>query len=676
MNEGKPAQPNAELTRGQEKEAPVTPVESRPEGPRETAMVRSLIRDRSLGKLPDAILREIVRLKGKHGASDSTENTTNPPQSDSRAIQIVDQARSLRYQVGGRLREDPATFLRTVVKSAVDKVRGQREVVLTTDEVRKLTELRLAIWDLLPVNVDAVDETRRNQSYNDVWQNRGLLEKAVLNPHFRLEALKNLGIMLDTEDTTLQSFALNRIDRSLPLIRADLASNRSTDQYAEVVSKVVEHGTAKQKTHALPVLEQCLPQIAAAVSDVNLAYLYDYPMKVLTKAGNPQAIEIAQNALEDPDQRLSQKTRYLSMLLTSDDEQTRLDAHTLGRKVLGEIMAEEPSQQLADRLIRGWAESTIVNDIGGKLLPQKEIEKNFTKNVERNMQRIQWMESQAPGSVAAMEKLFGIRNFHRYDAEQLLRQYKERDTNRSYVVVATALNDHNGAFSFAPGDAEKIAQMTEELNKNNYAVRYIEFGTKVEVLGRLHMLDKLYGSENKIGGMVVQAHGEKEGMTLSEATDPLTVVDIQRYASDPRIQEFFDLDAPITYLSCGAGEKEGAAEATARSLGTAAVGPDAPVGVYSVTPHFSKDGKLTELKPTYSEKDSAKVYAWKRGENQVVRQPPTLEEYLHAQEKALIERPQDFEVMLPPVPRLDEKGNIANREELDKFYFGETNQEQ
>ena len=64
-----------------------------------------------------------------------------------------------------------------------------------------------------------------------------------------------------------------------------------------------------------------------------------------------------------------------------------------------------------------------------------------------NMKTVLYLEQQRPGICQVLRKEFGIRNFFRYPPEILINQYDTSDSAVKKGIVATALYDHNGAFS-------------------------------------------------------------------------------------------------------------------------------------------------------------------------------------------------------------------------------------
>jgi len=170
-------------------------------------------------------------------------------------------------------------------------------------------------------------------------------------------------------------------------------------------------------------------------------------------------------------------------------------------------------------------------------------------NIERNINKIEELESERPGIVKSLFKEFGICEFQRYPTEVLLKQFDTKDQDYPYGVVLFTNDDWNDAFD---SNTEIIESMFKQMD-DKLIMRVAEFQSKLGVLKRIASFNKKYGEKNKISYLMLGAHGYKKGFGDVYYND----LDGQGVG---RVKDFFVNKPEIILVSCSTGEDDGIAQ--------------------------------------------------------------------------------------------------------------------
>lgn len=485
-------------------------------------------------------------------------------------------------------------------KQAATSEQGEQKPL----DIERFKQVYLAIDGLWLNRVDRNSELFKQQ----VWfisSNRDVLVQALQEKQLAHETIEAIQTMFRLDHIFLKSAATEAIQKNLPRLQEYLNDPYFNDYHREgmiqAVANVTLIGNETQQQQANDFIEAAIPVITRGVEG---AVGYQDILKVLLIKNMPIAPELAAKFIQNPERSMYSKAEVLTDLLYSQSSEFQLQAKKQLQEMLSNITNREVSEAEVRRFSQAWQESAESDEDG-----QKAVE-DITRNFKRNLLDIKDLEKEEPGITKVLESEFGIRDFSRYSFEALLKQFRERNNRIPYIVVATARYDHNDAFSFS-SNGEALRQLINDLD-GKYGVRFIEAGTKLELLGRLSILNKRYGGEQKIAGMVVRAHGEKDEMVFGEYADVLKTSDVQKHGNEA-VANLFEPSAPFAFISCSTGMAEGIAQGTAKTLGVNVTAPEIPTNISAITPVF-KDGKLIDLTPQFYGEGSARAYIGRRKE--------------------------------------------------------------
>lgn len=212
-----------------------------------------------------------------------------------------------------------------------------------------------------------------------------------------------------------------------------------------------------------------------------------------------------------------------------------------------------------------------------------------------HLRRIAKIERERPGAAALLHGFYGIRQFGRYSTDHLLRQYDAHgDALKPYGVQIKAEKDWNKAFSESWGG--RVDTGLGQLERGGeYFVRSIEASDSHELLRRMAALDRLYGAQQNIAFVVVDAHGKPELMELGGGERALGSLVLQHNYGATR--EWFIENPTILLASCSTGQEGGIAQEISRQLHATVIAPGDPAGVETLVA-VETNGKL-KLEPTF-----------------------------------------------------------------------------
>lgn len=231
--------------------------------------------------------------------------------------------------------------------------------------------------------------------------------------------------------------------------------------------------------------------------------------------------------------------------------------------------------------------------VGGK---KSEKTMGFQEAYARNLETLYKLKQVSPRAPGELFERYGIAHFGRYTVDMLESQYRQRGLQRKYGIVVFPYADHSGAF-FA--DKIKLDQLREDLQRNGYALRVVEAGSRSEVAKRILRLDQAYGTSergegHKITFAIIGGHGTKESIQFGDAGkrgDEIRLEDISGDRLTHGAKKFFEAGASIVLFSCNTGAKEGIANEMLERYGWKLKAPPEDAGVESIHVSFGKDGQ-------------------------------------------------------------------------------------
>lgn len=294
----------------------------------------------------------------------------------------------------------------------------------------------------------------------------------------------------------------------------------------------------------------------------------------------------------------------------------------------GDLKKEEFSQFIAsygldpDTLTKAWTESYSEgwNDLkkndhdGGK--------RNFFTILFKNIENMAYLEGKKPGSTKILYEQFGITDFGRYNAGDLLSQTEQANNNESeYTVVVLARSDYNGAFYET---SHLLHAFTKEMNQHGYLVRVVEVADKLSLYKKLAQMDKHYNQDgqNKIIGAVIGGHGSPNSINFGAGndyknrlmTDDFLIAEYQdKYGlrkTNPinRVSGFFQDNPQIILWSCSTGkDDESIGAAISRDTKSQVTAPSVPTAPNSLEVEFDENNR-PKMTTSYSSIDHLRTF--------------------------------------------------------------------
>lgn len=214
---------------------------------------------------------------------------------------------------------------------------------------------------------------------------------------------------------------------------------------------------------------------------------------------------------------------------------------------------------------------------------------DLPKALNKNLGNMMQIEEQREGATKVLYEQFGILNFGRYPYHCLLNQFDQRgDQSLPYGVLLYPENDHNGALF----DNVFLWLLDADL-KDEYFLRIIEGGSKVDIARRLIQLKKTYGNNHKISFAIIGGHGTKDSIQFG-GEDPihkLTTKDLLGRGAK-KASEFFQPNPNIVLVSCETGTEGGISDQLADMLGASVIAPTVSTNIDSIRANII-GGKLS-----------------------------------------------------------------------------------
>lgn len=202
-------------------------------------------------------------------------------------------------------------------------------------------------------------------------------------------------------------------------------------------------------------------------------------------------------------------------------------------------------------------------------------------NIDINITKMKELESIRPGIVKSLFSEFGIKEFHRYPTDVLIKQFDTKDQDLPYGVVLFTNDDHNDAFDLDREIIESIFKQTD----NKLLIRISEFQSRFSFLKNLASFNKRYGKKNKIEYLLWGAHGWQGAIG--------NIGNLQLNGEGAKRTKEFFIDKPeIILASCSTGA-EGAIAQTMSEIYNATVhAPSIPSNLEKVLVNFDSQNKL------------------------------------------------------------------------------------
>ena len=225
------------------------------------------------------------------------------------------------------------------------------------------------------------------------------------------------------------------------------------------------------------------------------------------------------------------------------------------------------------------------------------------KYILRNIEAMDSLEAELPGSVSLLYHEFGIVNFSRYPRPMLTQQVKEREmTENPYGVILYPYTDYNGSFEMDDG----ILQQLRDQLPQRYCIRILECGGRVGVAKALLKLDKKYGAEQKIEFMILGGHGTENMIQFGagdSSSSSLSAEDLMGPGS-ARASGFFSKNPTVMLFSCSTGVEGGIAHKLSERIGATVIAPDIPTAPSEI--FVKDDGNRLEFSVEYSRDDGSR----------------------------------------------------------------------
>jgi len=184
---------------------------------------------------------------------------------------------------------------------------------------------------------------------------------------------------------------------------------------------------------------------------------------------------------------------------------------------------------------------------------------------ERNMEMIDEMEKEEPGSVSFLNKKYGVFNFSRYPIEILLDQYRSHgDTGTPYGIVLYPLEDNHGAFS--KKEDELIFRDIYNQMDGQFKIKILESSGKRDILKKLVNLKNFFNKEgngHKISFAIIGGHGDKSSIKFGSRDSSDGVFNIEDLEDQSIInirESIFEPHPTFVLNSCETGIESGMAD--------------------------------------------------------------------------------------------------------------------
>lgn len=232
-----------------------------------------------------------------------------------------------------------------------------------------------------------------------------------------------------------------------------------------------------------------------------------------------------------------------------------------------------------------WQQPESKDDPAGhqELLSQSKEENSLKASLES-------VRSWNPDAVRVLENDFGIRHFNRYPLGVLQDMYLRRNESGSYITIAVAVEDHNGAMA----SQQRHYFETWQAAGAECRLRIVECESENELGQRLHQLNQKYGQTDSL---VLDAHGTNASITLGSGAGGMTTLT----SVQSTLREFVKIDGEVTLIACSTGstsdDAPNLAEAVSHGTGLRVNAPNGVVSCRGFGPYWR--GNKLSFAPVY-----------------------------------------------------------------------------
>ncbi len=205
-----------------------------------------------------------------------------------------------------------------------------------------------------------------------------------------------------------------------------------------------------------------------------------------------------------------------------------------------------------------------------------------------NLRAIQVIELAHPGGTKKLTKEYGIRFPGRYPAEILFAQLKD-DADEKYPfygAILTAYADENGAFN----ESDDIVQVWKDAHTQGLSTRVVEAGDAPSAAERLLALTTRSGK--KIEFLGVRGHGTEKSVKIGDNDGERFLDEYFLGIGPDRTALILRAGAPIYFLSCSTGVRDGIAERFSQQVQGEVTAPDLPTNIKDIALGRDTTGKL------------------------------------------------------------------------------------
>ncbi len=224
---------------------------------------------------------------------------------------------------------------------------------------------------------------------------------------------------------------------------------------------------------------------------------------------------------------------------------------------------------------------------------------NAAGTIERNLATTLYLEKAAPGAVHYLREEYGIQHFGRYPAQMLLDMFHRREETGPWGLTIFAKADHNDAFYYS----EPLAQMHSEVG-DAFTTRIIECDSVTEVR---RLMARLAAKHGKAGFVIINAHGNPEGMRLGDDQDQVLTKEVINERFGFLIHECTEEGAGICLNSCSTGQQGAVSEHIAASSGKQTSAPTTDTAVQDYGAEIR--GNTIHFNPKYHDGSTRTVAA-------------------------------------------------------------------
>lgn len=216
--------------------------------------------------------------------------------------------------------------------------------------------------------------------------------------------------------------------------------------------------------------------------------------------------------------------------------------------------------------------------------------------VMANLRKILDLEQERRGIASTLYSEFGIADFARYPSDFLVKQYDEKENKATLPVgiIVFPRTDHSGVFY----SQRKVLQTLFNDLKDKAKIVVWEVGSSLELVHSVNATRHKYG---KIEFAILGGHGGKDTLRLStegfKHKPILDTEDFQKKGSGALRHAFVE-NPTIILDACSTGELGGIGQEISK-LGATVIAPPKPVGLASIVPKISQEGKIIEWHVTY-----------------------------------------------------------------------------